>query len=180
MGRRNFIHIILELIVILGFLVIGVTILTMIAQKIGFHWLTIGSLVLAIGVLEMADFFTWKFATRRRSLQSLIAAGLCIVYGAFFMIGHSIDSKVLCLMFGIGCICFFITTITTGIMNLSYQPLINIVKIIISITGTVFSVLLIVQRQNAIPQLMLFLGIALVIKAFTLFIEFVIHRYQNS
>ena len=180
MGRRSFLHIILELIVILGFLILGITILTMITQKIGFHWLTIGSLVLAIGVLEAADFFTWKFATRRRSIQSVVAAGFAIAFGAFFMIGHNIDSKALCIIFGCSCICFFIATITTGIMNLSYQPLINIVKIIISITGIVFAIILIVQRQNGIPGLMLYLGIALTVKAFTLFIEFVIHRYQNA
>ena len=178
--KRNALHILLELIVDIGFLVLGVTILTFLGQGIPFPFSTIGPLVLAIGVLEVADFFTWKFATRRRSIQSLVAAILSVALGIFFIIGHNIDTKVLCLMFGIGCICFFVTTITTGIMNLSYQPLINIVKIIISITGTVFSVFLIVQRQNAIRQLMLFLGIALITKAFTLFIEFVIHRYQNS
>lgn len=178
--RRNVLHIILELIVDIGFLILGVTILTMLGQNIGFPWLTIGSLVLAIGVLEVADFFTWKFATRRRSIQSLVAGALSIALGAFFMIGHNIDPKSLCIIWGICSIAFSICKIATGVMNLSYQPLINGVKIILAITEIVFSILLIAQQQHAIPHHMLYLGIALVVEAVTLFIEFVIHRYQNA
>ena len=178
--KRNVLHIILELIVDIGLLIIGVTILTLLVQKIGFSWQIIGSLVLAIGVLEVTDFFTWKFATRRRSIQSLAAGALSAVLGVFFMIGHKIDPKVLCVIWGIASIVFSLAKITTGVLNLSYQPLINGVKIILSVTEIVFSILLIIQKVHAIPHHMIFLGIALVVEAFTLFIEFVIHRYQNA
>lgn len=177
--KRNALHILLELIVDIGFLVLGVTILTFLGQGIPFPFSTIGPLVLAVGVLEVADFFTWKFATRRRSIQSLAAAILSVALGIFFIIGHNIDTKVLCIIWGIASVVFSVAKIATGVMNLSYQPLINGVKIILSITEVVFSILLIIQQQHAIQHHMLFLGIALLVEAVTLFVEFVIHRYQS-
>lgn len=179
MMKRNALHILLELIVDIGFLVLGVTILTFLGQGIPFPFSTIGPLVLAVGVLEVADFFTWKFATRRRSIQSLVAAILSVALGIFFIIGHNIDTKVLCIIWGIASVVFSVAKIATGVMNLSYQPLINGVKIILSITEVVFSILLIIQQQHAIQHHMLFLGIALLVEAVTLFVEFVIHRYQS-
>lgn len=179
MTKRYTLHIILELIVMVGFLILGITILTFIFQSQPFDRIVIGSLILAIGVLGVADFFTWKYATKRRSIQSLVASILYIVLGAVIMIARNLNPKIWCLIWGIGAIAFSVAKIATGAVNISYQPLINGVRIILAIIQIVFGVLLIVKTVDAVQPCMLFLGISLCVIAFALFIEFVIHRYQN-
>ena len=179
MARRNILHYILELIVVVGFLVLGVTILTFIFYGQAFDRIVIGILILAIGVLDFTDFFTWKYATKMRSIQSLVAAIASIILGALIMILRNMDTKVMCIVWGIGNIAFSICRIATGAVNIQYQPLINSFRIILSIVEIVFSILLIVRTLDAVQPHMWFLGIALCINAFILFVEFIIHRYQR-
>ncbi len=179
MKRINTLHYVLELIVIVGFLILGVTILTFISQNQPFDRIVIGSIILAIGVLGVADFFTWKYAMKRRSIQSVVAAVLYIALGAVIMIINRLDTKIWCLMWGIGSIAFSVARIATGAVNMPYQPLINAVRIILAIIQIVFGVLLIVKTGDAVPPTMLFLGIALCTTSLILLIEFTIHRYQR-
>lgn len=180
MNRRSALHITLEMIVIIGFLTLGVTISTYIFQGVPFDRIFIGSVILSTGVLETADYFTWKYVTRRRSVQSLIAAILSIALGLVIMVfKEKMDSKLMCVLWGSLSIAFAVATIVTGAINLVYQPLLNVVKIILSIIKIVFSILLIVRTSNIIQSYMLFLAIALIVESFTLLIEFIIHRYQR-
>ena len=179
MTRRNALHYILELIVVFGFLVLGITILTMLSQGSSIDRIVIGALVLSIGVIQIADYFTWKFAMRRRSIPAFVAAILSVVLGAVLMIIHNMDTKLMCYIWGPCIIAFALARIATAAVNMTYQPLINAVKIISAITEIVFSILLIIRTLDGIHPYMWFLGIALCVEAFVLFIEFIIHRYQR-
>ena len=180
MRRRSFLHYTLEIIVILGYLVLGVTIFSFYfhSPRLPFDRVFIGSLILAVGVLEFTDFITWKFAVKMRSIQSFVAAILSIALGIIFMI-IKMNPRILCTIWGVSSIVFAIVRISTAAINLVFQPLLNSVKIIISIIQMVFSVLLLVRTLNAVNSYILFLGIAFAIAASVLFIEFMIHRYQR-
>lgn len=178
MGKRSVLHILLEVIVIFGYLVLGITILTFSFQKVPFDRVFVGVLLSATGVLEFTNFFTWKYATKMRSLQTFISAIISIALG-FVIILVKMKMDVLCILLGSFSIVFSLVKIATGTINLVYQPLMNSVKIILSITQIVFSIVLIFQKEKSLDSFLVFLGIAFVIEAFTLFIEFVIHRYQR-
>ena len=180
MKRRNFLRLALEIIVIAGYLVLGVTIFSFYfnSPRVPFDKIFIGSLVLAVGVLELTDFITWKYAMKMRSLQSFIASIVAIALGFIFMF-VKMEAKLLCTLWGIFSIVFSLVKISTGSINLAYQPLISSVRIILSITRIVFSVLLLVRNLNFINSFIIFLGVAFVIEAVTLFVEFMIHRYQR-
>ena len=178
MRRRSFLHYLLEMIVILGYLVLGITVITFIFQKISIDKVFIGSLVLAMGVLELTDFVTWKYATKIRSMQSFISAIVCIALG-FVLMFVKMEAKTLCYFLGAFNIAFALARISTASINLAYQPLINSVRIVLSITRIVFAILLLARNVNAINSFILFLGVAFVIEAVILFIEFMIHRYQR-
>ena len=179
MRRRNFLRCLLEIIVVLGYLVLGMTVFTFVFQKIPFDKVFIGSLILAIGVLELTDYVTWKYATKIRSMQSLVSAIVSIALGFVFMF-VKMEPKTLCYFLGWFSIGFSLVRISTASINLAFQPLINTVRIVLSITRIVFSILLLARTLNAIYSFILFLGIAVVIEAIVLFVEFMIHRYQRA
>ena len=179
MRKLKFLHYSLELIVVIGFLVLGVTILTYFILEQAFPVSVIGILIMAIGVLDFTDFFTWKYATKRRSIQSLVSSVLCIALGITMMALRRPDVRVVCIVWGSCNIAFSIVRIATVAVNITYQPLINGVRIILSILDIIFSILLIINTLDATRPYMLFLGIALLVTAFALFIEFTIHRYQD-
>ena len=85
MKRNNILRYTLELIVILGFLVLGVTVLTYLIQKVPMDNVFIGFIVLADGVISFADFVTWKYTTRMKSIQSAVSALASIALGAVFI-----------------------------------------------------------------------------------------------
>ena len=178
MKRRSFLHIALELLVLLGFLVLGVTILTFSFQKVPFDRIFVGILVSATGMLELIDFITWKYATKMRSLQMFVSAILSVVLG-LLIIFIKMETNVFCYIWGGFSIAFALVKIATGTVNLAYQPLVNSVRIILSIIEIVFAILLMVRTDKAINSHILYLGIAFIVEAVTLFIEFMIHRYQR-
>lgn len=180
MKRRSFLHYALELIVIFGSLVLGVTIYSFRfdPSRIFFDRIFIGILILAIGFLELIDFITWKYATKIRSIQSLISALVAIALGALFIIAIK-NMKTICYLWGGFSIAFALIRVSTASINLTYQPLLNSVKIIFSIMQIVFSILLMVRTINGIESYVLFLGACLIAQAVVLFVEFMIHRYQH-
>ncbi|MCQ2800520.1 MAG: hypothetical protein MJ216_01000 [Bacilli bacterium] len=179
MMRRNFLRSALEMIVDVGFLILGITILTFIFQNQPFDRPVIGALILSVGVLDFADFFTWQYATKMRSIQSLIAAVLNVALGVVILSVHNMDPKIMCIVWGACSVAFSITKIITCIVNITYQPLINGAKIILNILEIVFSIILMIRTINAIPSHMLFLAISLIVEAFILFIEFIINHNQK-
>ena len=178
MKRRSILHYLLEIVVILGYLVLGITIFTFTFQKIPIDKIYIGSIVLAMGTLELVDYVTWKYATKIRSMQSFVSAIFAIALG-FVLMFVKMEPKTLCYFLGWFSIGFSVVRISTASINLAFQPLINSVRIVLSITRIVFSILLLARNVNAIDSFILFLGIAFVIEAVILFIEFMIHRYQS-
>ena len=178
MKRRSFLRYTLELIVILGYLVLGVTIFTFIFQKVPFDKIFIGSLILAIGVLEFTDYITWKYSIKMKNIQYFVGSMVSIALGIIFMV-IKMDAKALCYFWGAFSIFFSLVKISTGSISLVYQPLICSVRIVLAITRIVFSILLLARTLNALNPFILFVGISLAIEAVILFIEFMIHRYQR-
>ena len=178
MKRVSFLHLLLEILVILGDLIIGVTVLTFMLQGASFGRAFIGAIVLSIGILDFTDFITLKYATKMRSIQYATAAILEIALGAVFII-FNLDTKFICILWGSLSIAFAITKIVTAAINMTHQPLLNTVITILSIIEIVFSILLIIRTLDSLHEHMVFIGIALIVEAVTLLIEFLIHRYQR-
>lgn len=178
MIRNNYLRYTLELIVILGYLIIGVTVFTYTVHRVPMDNVFIGSIVFAIGVIEFTDFFTWKYLTRIRSIQSAFSALVCIALGAVFIF-IKMDMELLCILLGANGINSSLARTITASLNLNRQPLLNVIKIILSLIEIVFSILLIIRTLNSLYAHMVFIGVALFLQTFTLVIEFIVHRYQR-
>ena len=178
MKRVNVLNVILELVVILGYIVIGMTCLTYIFQRATVDRFFIGSIVGAIGILKFAGFFAQKYVVRLKSIQSAIGALIMIALGIVF-IAVNIDEPVTCILLGAFNIGLNIISISTCSLNMTRQPLLNSARIIIDIISIVFSIFLIVKKEPYFYTYMSFVGIALLVEAVVLLIEFIIHRYQN-
>ena len=178
MKKPNVFQIILELIVILGFIVVGVTVLTFLIQHVAVDRICIGLIAMAVGIFGLAEYFTLKFAIRIRSIANVIASAAMIVVGVLFVV-LKFEIKNLCVVLGILSIGCSVARITTSVLNLLRQPLLNGVRIILNIILIIFSIFLIVKTVDFLNNFLMFLGIAFLIEAGTLFVEFLIHRYQN-
>ena len=178
MKRNNLLHYVLELIVILGYLVMGISVLTYIIQSVPMEHVFIGFIVLASNVIAFTEYFTWKFAVRIKTIQIAIAALAMIALGIVFIVVE-MDPALFCIIFGICSIAFAVTQIITSAILLSRQPLLNGIKVIISITEIVFSIFLIIRTVNILYSYMTFICISLLVEAIVLLIEFMVHRYQG-
>ena len=178
MKRHNVPKIILELIVILGFMVLGVTILTYINHQENITKTLTGLIVLTISVLSFTEFIALKMAAKLKSIQNVVVSVIGVALGIIF-IALRIDIKTICVMWGIYSLAFSLSRIVTGVLNLLRQPLLNIVRIFIGIACIVLSILLIIRTVDFIKAYYSFIGISLSVESFILLIEFIIHRYQN-
>ena len=178
MKRNNILRYSLELIVILGYLVMGVTVFTYIVQSVPMDHVFIGFVVLAMGVIAFTEYFTWKFVVRIKTIQSAVAALATVALGIVFII-IDMDTSLFCIIFGIYGITYAVTQIATAAILLTRQPLLNGIKIILSITEIVFSIFLIIRTVNLLYAFMTFICISLLVEAFVLLIEFMVHRYQG-
>ena len=178
MKRFSLLTLLLETLVILGNLIVGITVLTYMAQYSPIDRVFIGSIILAIGVFGFTEFFSLRYAYKMRSIQSLVASILGIALGIVFIV-LDLDVKLVCILWGSFNIAFSVINIITAGINMSHQPLLNGVRAIIAITEIVFSILLIIRTVDSLYVHMMVVGIALVVEAVTLFIEFLIHRYQR-
>ena len=74
MKRNNFLRYSLELIVILGYLVMGVTVLTYLIQSVPMDHVFIGFVILATGVIAFTEYFTWKYVVRIKTIPNATIA----------------------------------------------------------------------------------------------------------
>ena len=178
MRRNNILRYTLELIVILGYLVMGVSVFTYIVQKVPMDNVFIGFIVLATSVIAFTEYFTWKFVVRIKTIQIAIAALAMLALGIVFIVVE-MEPAVFCIVFGICSIAYAVTQIITSAILLSRQPLLNGIKIVISITEIVFSIFLIIRTEIFLYSFMTFICISLLVEAVVLLIEFMVHRYQG-
>lgn len=178
MKRRNTLQIVLELIILLGDLIVGVTALTYLFQHETITKTLLGLVLTAIGAINFAEFFTLKYVVRMKSIQSMIVSLLGMVLGLLIAI-FKFEADEICLMLPIYFLAFIVARGCTSVLNLLRQPLLNIVRIIIGITGIVFSTIFLVSGISFLSNFFAFMGIALVTEAVFLLIEFLIHRYQS-
>lgn len=178
--KQNRLHIALELVTIFSFIVIGVTILTFMYYDVEMSKSYLGSLVLAIGVTELVSFLSMRDLVKLRNIPNAVTALLQMVLGVILMVIDT-DLPTACIVWGICNIVFLVTKVIDAGFNLIHQPLLNIIVIILCIIETIFSVFLIANSTNiqALNHHIVFIGVALLIRAVLLVIEFVIHRYQK-
>ena len=156
MKRNNILRYVLELIVILGYLVMGISVFTYIIQSVPMDHVFIGFIVLASSVIAFTEYFTWKFAVRVKTIQIAIAALAMIALGIVFIVVE-MDPALFCIIFCICSIAFAVTQIITSAILLSRQPLLNGIKIILAITAIVFSIFLIIRTVNILYSYMTFI-----------------------
>ncbi len=183
MRKSGTLHIILEIVTIISNIIIGVTILTFIAYQyqegLELNKSFVGSIVLAIGVTEMVEFLSLKMLGKLRNIPNAIVAGLSMILGVLIM---TIDMELstTCIVWGICSIAFQAIKIGNAGYNILKQPFLNTVIIILCVTEAIFSIFLIAKTVNTLEHHLTFIGISLLIEAFILIVEFIIHRYQNK
>ena len=178
--KQNRLHIALELVTIFSFIVIGVTILTFMYYDVELSKSYLGSLVLAIGVTELISFLSLKDLVKLRNIPNGITAVLQMILGVILMV-IDIDLPTACIVWGICNIVFLVAKVIDAGLNLIHQPFLNIIVIILCIIETIFSIFLIANSTNiqVLNHHIVFIGVALLIRAVILVVEFVIHRYQK-
>ena len=180
MRKSGTLHIILEIVTILSNIIIGVTILTFLNYKeIDLNKSFIGSIVLAIGATEMVEFLSLKMLGKLRNIPNAIVAGLSMVLGVLIM---TIDMELTttCIVWGICSIAFQAVKIVNAGYNILKQPFLNSVIVILCVTEAIFSIFLIARTVEALEHHLVFIGISLLVEAFILIVEFIIHRYQHK
>ena len=181
MRKSGTLHIILEIVTILSNIIIGVTILTFIAyqhqESLELNKSFIGSIVLAIGATEMVEFLSLKMLGKLRNIPNAIVAGLSMVLGVLIM-AIDMELATTCVLWGVCSIAFQVIKIANAGYNILKQPFLNIVIIILCVTEAIFSIFLITRNVEALDHHFIFIGISLLVEAFILIIEFIIHRYQ--
>ena len=178
MKRVNVLQIVLELIGILGNIIVGTTILTFLYRHVGIDRIFIGLIIIAMGIFGIIEFFTLKFVARNKSIPRLIGCIAFVALGTVFLI-VKMDIKLLCIIWGSVSIAVSIAKIVTSALNLLRQPLLNGIRIILNVVTIVFAIILIVRGVNFLTGYLTLLCVTFYMEAATLFIEFIIHRYQN-
>ena len=178
MKRINVFNIILQLIVILGSIVIGITVLTYIYQHEYYNKILIGLIIMSIGLMGLTEFFALRFAIRMRSIQYAVISALEVVLGLLFIL-LKIEMKQICIIWSIANFVIALTHIITSVINILRKPLINGVRIILNALLVIFSIILLIETIDYLNTFLIFLGIALLVEASILLIEFFISRYQN-
>ena len=179
MNRINVWHIFLESIVILGNIIVGMTLLTYVFQHASIIKMFVGSIMIGVAFIQICDYFTMKFAIRHLSLHRLIFAFVFAGLGVS-LIAIKMDIDIVCVIFGASNIALALVNLISSSINLSRQPLLNGVNLIINICTIVFSIFIIVNMTGFLVGYVTFLGIVTLIVAFMQIIEFIIHRYQNQ
>ena len=177
MKRINALHIFLEIIVILGNLVVGMTLLTYLVQGQNLPPYFIASIIIAMGVVDFVEFFSFSFVTKFRSVQYLIGAITYVALGVIALIAK-FDIQTVCVFWGAFCINYSIIKIITAALNMTHQPLLNSIRTVLAIIAIVLSILLIVRTTASLHAYVVFTCVALIVEAVTLFVEFMVHRYQ--
>ena len=178
MKRINVFNIILQLIVILGSIVIGITVLTYIYQHEYYNKILIGLIIMSVGLMGLTEFFALRFAIRMRSIQYAAISALEVVLGLLFIL-LKIEMKQICIIWSIANFVIALTHIITSVINILRKPLINGVRIILNALLVIFSIILLIETIDYLNTFLIFLGISLLVEASILLIEFFISRYQN-
>ena len=178
MKRVNVFQIVLELIVVFGFLVVGTTISTFLIQKVAVDRIAIGLIVMAIGLLGITEFFTLKYVIKIKSIANVIVNALAVVFGVI-AIAIKMETSQLCLIWAWFSLGYAAGRITTAVFLLLRQPLLSGVRIILAILMIIFAIFFVFKTISYLYNYLTFLGVACLVEGATLFIEFLIHRYQN-
>ncbi|HHT67195.1 MAG TPA: hypothetical protein GX010_03100 [Erysipelotrichaceae bacterium] len=178
MKRNNIAQIIFEIISVLGNIIIGTTILTFIFRDETINKTFISFIILSIGAIEIVGFLALKDSAKIKNILNLVSNLALMALGIIlFILNIKLDE--LCLIWGIVYLVLYSIKVTNYALRIPYQPLLCSIKIILSIILIIYSIILIVKRSLVIEASLTYIGVSLLIEAFILFIEFLIHRYQK-
>lgn len=182
MRRTGKLRIFLEIITIFSYIVIGITILTFLNYKdtdvIDVNKSYIGSIILAISVTEIVEFLSLKDIVKIKNIPNIIAAVLGIAL-SIVIFNLKKDITVVCIVWGICSIVLQIIKIANAGINLLRQPFLNGFLIVLRIIEIIYSAFLIAKTIDSLNWHLMYLGVALLVQAFLLIVEFMIHRYQK-
>lgn len=178
MKKSNIAQIIFEIISVIGNVVVGVTILTFIFNGESIDKTFISFVSLSIGAAEIVVFLGLKDSAKLRNIPNLITNLSLMIFG-IILFGTNVDLDKTCLIWAIVCLALYTIKIANFAVNFISQPLYNIIKILLSIITIVFSIVMIAERALAMAYCLTYIGVSLLIEAFILLIEFIIHRYQK-
>ena len=183
MRKSGTLHIILEIVTILSNIIIGVSVLTFIAyqhqESLDLNKSFIGSVVLAIGVTEMVEFLSLKTLAKLRNIPNAVVALLSMITGVLIM-AIEMELETACIVWAICAMVFQVVKIVNAGFNVLKQPFLNIVIIILCVTEIIFCIFLLAKTVEALNHHFIFIGVSLLVEAFILIVEFIIHRYQNN
>ena len=178
MKKKSALIIFLELIVIIGTLTSGATMIVCRVINQPITRTLVGLILLAFGLIGILEFFTYRIETKLKSVQNIFACVASIIVGLLFLI-LNIDPKIVCIIWGSYAITLSLIRVSTSIMNFLKQPLLHITRLINSTLIIVFSVIFLVQLTDFLVVYFTFFGIIFALEAVVLLIEFLIHRYQR-
>jgi len=178
MKKNGALTIFLELIVIIGNLIIGGAILVCHFMNQPITRTLVGLIILALGLIGLLEYFTFKVEVKLKSTQNIFGYLAAIVIALLFII-FKLEPNVVCIIWGSFSISLAVVKIATSFLNFLKQPLLHSVRILTSITLIVFSIIFLVKITDFLVTYFIFYGIILLIEAFILLIEFIIHRYQR-
>ena len=178
MKRTNKLHIFLEVITIFSYIVIGTTVLTFVNQGVEPNKSYIGSIILAIGVTQVVEFLSLKDLIKLKNIPNAVLSGLYMILG-IVLLAITADLSTVCVIWGICTIVFMVIKITNAGFNILRQPFLNSFIIILCVTETIFAIILLARNIVALQHHLPFIGISLLVEAFLLLVEFIIHRYQK-
>lgn len=178
MKKVNVLQIILELIVIVGSLVLGGTILAYHIIESPITRTLVGLIILCIGTIGLTEFITLRLEVKLKNIQSLVLYIISVILGIVLTL-VKIEGKYVCVIWGIYGLCFTSARIMTSFLTLLKQPLLNVVRILSNTVAIIFSIVLLINTVDFVKAYFLFTGIILLIEGLILIVEFIIHRYQN-
>ena len=133
MKKANYLHIVLELVTIFSYIVIGVTIETFVGHDVELlNKSFIGSIILAIGVIQMVEYLSMKELAKLRNVPYIIVAVASMIFG-IVILAVDMTLPLACVLWGSFAIGFQIIRIINSSINLQRQPFLNSFIIILCI-----------------------------------------------
>jgi len=176
MKRNTFFRTLIEIIVILGFITIGVTAITYVIQPDAIIDKTFISLIIiAVGACGLLAYLSLTSLGKLKNIPSVVAALLNVALGIVLLL-LNIDLSLTCIIWGIASIGIQAVKITNSVFGITEKTLTNGIKIIVCLVEIAFCVILIIRKKPAINGHVIYMGIALFIEAFLSFISLIMHR----
>ena len=154
-------------------------ILTYAFRRMEYDKLIIGIVMICYGGVELIEFITYRHLEKLRNIPNAVISGLMIVFGTILLL-VDLDMEQTCILLGAVSIGFHVIKIANNAFNVPHDPLLKIIKIVLSIIEIVLCVILIIRREASLEEHMIFIAISLLIEAILTTIEVVRDHNQKN